>query len=57
MATGLRGGSGPAAVTFENVSKHYGQVKAVNELSLEIPQGRTGKADRGALRALILAEQ
>ncbi len=41
MTTGLRGGPGPAAVTFENVSKHYGQVKAVNELSLEIPQGRT----------------
>jgi ABC-2 type transport system ATP-binding protein len=29
------------AVTFENVSKYYGAVKAVNELSLEIPQGRT----------------
>jgi ABC-2 type transport system ATP-binding protein len=41
MTTGLRGGPGPAAVTFEHVSKHYGQVKAVNELSLEIPQGRT----------------
>jgi ABC-2 type transport system ATP-binding protein len=41
MTTGLRGGPGPAAVTFENVSKHYGQVKAVNELSLEISQGRT----------------
>jgi ABC-2 type transport system ATP-binding protein len=41
MTTGLRGGPGPAAVTFENVSKHYGEVKAVNELSLEIPQGRT----------------
>src|SRR5436309_13194355 len=41
MTTGLRGGPSPAAVTFENVSKHYGQVKAVNELSLEIPRGRT----------------
>jgi ABC-2 type transport system ATP-binding protein len=41
MTTGPRGGPGPAAVTFENVSKHYGQVKAVNELTLEIPQGRT----------------
>ena len=41
MTTGLRGGPEPAAVMFENVSKHYGQVKAVNELSLEIPQGRT----------------
>jgi ABC-2 type transport system ATP-binding protein len=41
MTTGQRGGPDPAAVTFENVSKHYGQVKAVNELSLEIPQGRT----------------
>ncbi len=41
MTTGLRGGPGSPAVTFENVSKHYGQVKAVNELSLEIPQGRT----------------
>jgi ABC-2 type transport system ATP-binding protein len=41
MTTGLRGGPGSAAVTFENVSKNYGQVKAVNELSLEIPQGRT----------------
>jgi ABC-2 type transport system ATP-binding protein len=41
MTTGLRGGPQPAAVTFENVSKHYGQVKAVNELSLEIPHGRT----------------
>jgi ABC-2 type transport system ATP-binding protein len=41
MTTGVRGGPGSAAVTFENVSKHYGQVKAVNELSLEIPQART----------------
>ena len=41
MTTGVRGGPGSAAVTFENVSKHYGQVRAVNELSLEIPQGRT----------------
>ena len=32
---------GPAAVAFDNVSKHYGEVKAVNELTLEIPQGRT----------------
>lgn len=41
MTTGLRGGPGSAAVTFENVSKHYGQVKAVNELSFELPQART----------------
>jgi ABC-2 type transport system ATP-binding protein len=41
MTTGQRGGPGLAAVTFENVSKHFGAVKAVNELSLEIPQGRT----------------
>ncbi|HEU5428289.1 MAG TPA: ABC transporter ATP-binding protein [Actinocrinis sp.] len=41
MTTGVRGGPGSAAVTFENVSKHYGQVKAVNELSLEIPRART----------------
>ena len=41
MTTGPSGGPNPAAVTFTNVSKHYGQVKAVNELSLEIPQGRT----------------
>jgi ABC-2 type transport system ATP-binding protein len=41
MTTGLRGEPGSAAVTFENVSKNYGHVKAVNELSLEIPQGRT----------------
>jgi ABC-2 type transport system ATP-binding protein len=30
-----------AAVTFENVSKHFGDVRAVNELSLELRQGRT----------------
>ncbi len=41
MTTGARGGPEQAAVAFENVSKHYGPVKAVNELSLEIPQGRT----------------
>ena len=41
MTTGQRGAPGLAAVTFENVSKNYGAVKAVNELSLEIPQGRT----------------
>jgi ABC-2 type transport system ATP-binding protein len=32
---------GMPAVTFDKVSKHYGEVKAVNELTLEIPQGRT----------------
>ena len=41
MTTGQGGGPGLAAVTFDNVSKHYGAVKAVNELSLEIPTGRT----------------
>ncbi|HEV2347787.1 MAG TPA: ABC transporter ATP-binding protein [Actinocrinis sp.] len=41
MTTGPRGGLSPSAVTFENVSKHYGQVKAVNELSLDLPAGRT----------------
>jgi ABC-2 type transport system ATP-binding protein len=41
MTTGPHGGLSPSAVTFENVSKHYGQVRAVNELSLELPQGRT----------------
>jgi ABC-2 type transport system ATP-binding protein len=41
MTTGQRGAPGAAAVQFENVSKHYGAVKAVNELSLELPQGRT----------------
>jgi ABC-2 type transport system ATP-binding protein len=41
MATGVpQGGSGTAAVTFQDVSKHYGEVKAVNNLTLEIPQGR-----------------
>jgi ABC-2 type transport system ATP-binding protein len=38
MTTEQRGGP---AVTFDKVSKHYGPVKAVNELTLEIPQGRT----------------
>ena len=32
---------GGPAVVFDKVSKHYGEVKAVNELSLEIPQGQT----------------
>jgi ABC-2 type transport system ATP-binding protein len=41
MTTGQHGGPGLAAVTFDNVSKHFGAVKAVNELSLDIPQGRT----------------
>jgi ABC-2 type transport system ATP-binding protein len=41
MTTGQGGGPGLAAVTFENVSKNYGAVKAVNGLSLELPQGRT----------------
>ncbi|HEV2638453.1 MAG TPA: ABC transporter ATP-binding protein [Actinocrinis sp.] len=38
MTTEQRGGP---AVAFDKVSKHYGEVKAVNELTLEIPQGRT----------------
>ncbi len=42
MTTGdSRGGPGSAAVTFQDVSKHYGEVKAVNNLTLEIPQGRS----------------
>src|SRR5579862_2118620 len=42
MTTGdSRGGPGSAAVTFQDVSKHYGEVKAVNNLTLEIPTGRT----------------
>jgi len=42
MTTGeTRGGPGSAAVTFHDVSKHYGEVKAVNNLTLEIPQGRS----------------
>ncbi len=42
MTTGTGGAAqASAAVTFDNVSKHFGAVKAVNELSLEIPQGRT----------------
>jgi ABC-2 type transport system ATP-binding protein len=41
MTTDQRAAAGaPPAVTFENVSKHYGQVKAVNELSMQIPRGR-----------------
>ncbi|MBS2962477.1 ABC transporter ATP-binding protein [Actinocrinis puniceicyclus] len=41
MTTGIRGGPQGAAVTFENVTKDYGQVRAVDELSLDIAQGRT----------------
>jgi ABC-2 type transport system ATP-binding protein len=42
MTTQLEtGGPGAApAVVFQNVSKHYGEVKAVNDLSLQIPAGR-----------------
>ena len=32
---------GTSAVAFDKVSKNYGPVQAVNELTLEIPQGRT----------------
>jgi ABC-2 type transport system ATP-binding protein len=41
MTTDERGGPNAAAVTFEEVSKHYGTVKAVDNLTLEIPKGRT----------------
>ena len=33
-------GAGVAAVSFRSVSKHYGLVKAVNDLTVEIPSGR-----------------
>jgi ABC-2 type transport system ATP-binding protein len=36
----LAGGAGTPAVSFEQVSKHYGDVRAVRELTLEIPRGR-----------------
>ena len=36
----LVGGPGVPAVSFEQVSKHYGQVQAVRELTLQLPQGR-----------------
>src|SRR6266702_1536 len=36
----LVGGPGVPAVSFEQVSKHYGSVRAVRELSLQLPQGR-----------------
>ena len=36
----LVGEPGLPAVSFEHVSKHYGQVKAVRELTLALPQGR-----------------
>jgi ABC-2 type transport system ATP-binding protein len=36
----LVGGPGVPAVSFEQVSKHYGHVQAVRELSLQLPQGR-----------------
>ena len=32
---------GDPAVAFDKVSKHYGQIKAVNELTVQIPHGRT----------------
>ncbi|MGH6657903.1 MAG: ABC transporter ATP-binding protein [Actinocrinis sp.] len=42
MTMGTDGAGQPlAAVTFDAVSKHFGAVKAVNELTLDIPQGRT----------------
>ena len=34
------GGTGTPAVSFEQVSKHYGEVQAVRELTLQLPQGR-----------------
>jgi ABC-2 type transport system ATP-binding protein len=36
----LAGGPGQPAVSFEQVSKHYGDVRAVRELTLRIPRGR-----------------
>jgi ABC-2 type transport system ATP-binding protein len=36
----LVGGPGVPAVSFEQVSKHYGSVQAVRELTLQLPQGR-----------------
>ena len=36
----LVGGPGVPAVSFERVSKNYGDVQAVRELSLQLPQGR-----------------
>jgi ABC-2 type transport system ATP-binding protein len=36
----LVGGPGLPAVSFEKVSKHYGEVQAVRELTLALPQGR-----------------
>ena len=36
----LEGGTGAPAVSFEQVSKNYGAVRAVRELTLQIPRGR-----------------
>ena len=36
----LVGGAGAPAVSFEQVSKNYGDVRAVRELTLQIPRGR-----------------
>ncbi len=36
----LEGGTGAPAVSFEQVSKNYGSVRAVRELTLRIPRGR-----------------
>jgi ABC-2 type transport system ATP-binding protein len=36
----LVGGPGLPAISFEQVSKNYGSVKAVRELTLQLPQGR-----------------
>ncbi|MBR7837176.1 ABC transporter ATP-binding protein [Actinospica durhamensis] len=36
----LEGGTGAPAVSFEQVSKNYGAVRAVRELTLHIPRGR-----------------
>lgn len=42
MTTNQRAEAGaPPAVTFENVSKNFGDVQAVNDLTMRIPQGRT----------------
>jgi ABC-2 type transport system ATP-binding protein len=42
MTTNQRAAVGsPPAVTFANVSKNFGDVQAVNDLSMQIPQGRT----------------
>jgi hypothetical protein len=38
-ASHAAGGAGPTVVSFENVSKHYGNLHAVDGLTLELRQG------------------